>query len=369
MKYLRTNQNHPSRKQNPKKQPALALLGASALLFASNQAWSNSPLPCPENAPLVIGDYLLEDNPVVDGDTIRVKGMKQRLRLLGIDTEETYKKEENRQLADKDFVAYTKKMRGNAEKPVKMGTPLGEEAKTFAEHFFQGITQVRLERDDPQEIRGYYDRALAYVFVERDGSWVNYNVACVRAGMSPYFVKYGYSRRFHKAFLNAEQEAKKAKRGIWHPNKKHYPDYDERLAWWTRRADLIEAFEKNAKDKPNFISLTKENALCRIAHRVGEKVVLFGSVGDVYQTRSGIWRAYLYRKKGENFPLVFFEQNVLDASQIAKHAGEYIWVTGTVKKHVYKESKDSELQIVVTHPGQISATGTWVPGQAGKTNP
>ena len=56
----------------------------------------------------------------------------------------------------------------------------------------------------PGEIRDRYDRYLAYVFAEIDGKWVNYNVECVRAGMSPYFMKYGYSQRFHADFV-AEQ--------------------------------------------------------------------------------------------------------------------------------------------------------------------
>ena len=79
--------------------------------------------------------------------------------------------------------------------------------------FFEGADKVRLERDHPAEIRDAYQRYLAYVFVQKGGTWVNYNVESVRAGMGPYFPKYGNSRRFHDDFVKAQQEAMEAKRG------------------------------------------------------------------------------------------------------------------------------------------------------------
>ena len=57
-------------------------------------------------------------------------------------------------------------------------------------------------------------RYLAYVMVKKDGNWVNYNIECVRHGFSPYFVKYGRSRRFHREFLEAQKLARDAKLGI-----------------------------------------------------------------------------------------------------------------------------------------------------------
>ena len=73
-----------------------------------------------------------------------------------------------------------------------------------AEAWFKDVDVVRLERDDAQEIRDRYDRYLAYVFAKKHGTWTNYNVEAVRAGMSPYFPKYGTSRRFHAEFVAAE---------------------------------------------------------------------------------------------------------------------------------------------------------------------
>ncbi|MBV8758479.1 MAG: thermonuclease family protein, partial [Deltaproteobacteria bacterium] len=157
---------------------------------------------------LVIGDFKLVR--VVDGDTIRVDGLDNSLRLLGLDTEETFKHAKERRAYAAGWDSYVKGVRGDSPRPVKFATPMGDEAKAWAERFFAGVTTVRLERDDADEIRDRYKRYLAYVLVERDGQWLNYNVEAVRAGMAPYFPKYGRSRRYHDAFVKAEAEAKAA---------------------------------------------------------------------------------------------------------------------------------------------------------------
>src|SRR3569623_1422348 len=193
---------------------------------------------------LVIGEFPLVR--VVDGDTVRVKGLDSSLRLLGIDTEETFKHDKERRAYMKGFAAYAKDVRGASPRPAKFATPLGDEAKRWAEAWFKDVTTVRLERDDPHEIKDRYRRYLAYVRAEKHGKWVNYNVEAVRAGMSPYFPKYGRSRRFDRDFIAAEAEAKAAKRGIWAPGAEAYPDYPEREAWWTARGDFVAKFHDEA---------------------------------------------------------------------------------------------------------------------------
>ncbi|MBT8467202.1 MAG: thermonuclease family protein, partial [Deltaproteobacteria bacterium] len=164
---------------------------------------------------LLIGEYRLADDPVVDGDNIRVEGIDGSVRLLSLDTEERLRGRSDRPAASKDFERYLKAKRAGAARPQKFGTPMGEEAAKFAEVFFEGSGVVRLERDDSKETRGNFGRLLAYAFVKRDERWTNYSVECVRAGMSPYFTKYGYSLRFDDELTKAEAEAREAKRGIW----------------------------------------------------------------------------------------------------------------------------------------------------------
>ena len=50
-----------------------------------------------ETVSLELGEYPIDGaSSVLDGDTIRVKGLPASLRLLGIDTEETFKKDKER---------------------------------------------------------------------------------------------------------------------------------------------------------------------------------------------------------------------------------------------------------------------------------
>jgi len=247
---------------------------------------------------VVIGEFELQR--VVDGDTVRVRGLDSSLRLLGIDTEETFKHDKERRAYAKGFAAYAKEVRGTSPRPAKFATPLGDEAKKWAEAWFAGVTTVRLERDDPHEIKDRYRRYLAYVLAEKHGKWLNYNVEAVRAGMSPYFPKYGRSRRYDRDFIAAEAEAKAAKRGIWAPGAEAYPDYPEREAWWTARGDFVAKFHDEAARKPSksrvaMIDLTHDDAVAQLEANVGHDVVALGVVGEI--ERPG---ATPHRKRGHH---------------------------------------------------------------------
>src|SRR6185436_11845101 len=133
----------------------------------------------------------------------------------------------------------------------------------------------------------------------------NYNVECVRAGMSPYFSKYGYSRRFHAEFVAAQEEARKAERGIWAPGAQAYDDYPERLTWWDQRAEEIAAFEKQAEGRGDWIVLTRWDALKLLEERVGKEVVLLGAVSSVELGDRGPSKVKLSRRRGQDFSLIF----------------------------------------------------------------
>lgn len=300
---------------------------------------------------LVIGEFPLAK--VLDGDTIRVDGLDASLRLLGLDSEETFKYKADYRGYEKGWAVYLAEAQAKTKSPVKIATPLGDEAKKFAQHFFDGVRTVHLERDHPKEIRDFYNRYLTYVFVEKDGKRVNYNVECVRAGMSPYFSKYGYSRRYHGEFVAAQDEARKAQRGIWDPNKQHYPDYDRRLEWWNRRADYIEAFEREAADHKNWVVLTHWDSLARLESMLGREVVILASVGDIRQGQTGPTRVMLSRRRTGSFPLIFFDKEILAASQVEQAKGEFIRAHGVVAKYRNKYTNQDVLQIVVTMPEQV----------------
>lgn len=299
---------------------------------------------------LIIGEFRLPDNPVIDGDTIRVEGFEDSIRLLSLDTEEKFHGRAERLAASKDFAQYLKNRRGDAARPQKTGTPMGEEASKFAATFFEGVKTVRLERDDPKETHGYFGRPLAYAFVKKNGRWTSYNVESVRAGMSPYFTKYGYSRRFHNQLTHAEAEARNAKRGIWDPSAQGYGDYDERKAWWNARADFIRAFDHDANSRDDFIQLSHSDALVRLEEKLGSRAIVLSTVGEIKHFK-GLSRVSLEIRRDEVLPVIFFNRDVLHESGIEDFIGEPVTVRGTVER--YEKGHYRTLQIVVEDPEQV----------------
>ncbi|MFL5320674.1 MAG: thermonuclease family protein [Myxococcaceae bacterium] len=337
----------------------LAITGCSATRagrkYSKEEAAKN--LEHFEKTGLVIGEFPIDGaNAVIDGDTIRVKGLQSTLRLVCIDTEETFKHDfERKAYASQTFDQYVKGLRGTSPRPVKMATPNGDAAKHWAQGFFEGVTSVRLERDHPGEIRDYYGRYLAYVFVQKDGRWINYNLEAVRAGWAPYFTKYGQSRRFHEQFVEAQRTAQEAKLHIWSddPKEQHYPDYPERLEWWNGRGAQVAAFEKEAENDPSKIVLSRWDALYTLEKMQGKEVTVLGAVSDVKLGDKGPSVVKLSRSRGSDFAVIFWDKDVFLSSGAAKAKGEFIQVKGIASKYVDKKSGYEQLQMKVSLPGQV----------------
>lgn len=284
-----------------------------------------------ERVSLTLGIYdLAYPKAVTDGDTIKVEGLDATLRLLGIDTEETYKDQKDRYEAEIDFERYAKAKRGDSSRPAKYATPMGERAKEWAQEWFAGIYQVRLERDDHRRTRGYYGRHLVYVFAMKDGEWTNYNVEAVRAGMTPYFTKYGRSERFHDEFVKAQEEARAAKRGIWGDEVPHYPDYDERLVWWDKRAEQIARFRSEHAGKPDIIELGVDEDWERLSTFVGREVTVFGTVSDLRLDKGVPFIANMGHRRGQDFSIVAFDEGALTRLGLQRFDGSYVYVRGEV---------------------------------------
>lgn len=324
---------------------------------AAKEAHQATPQPADEpkagveKEGLLIGEYRLASQPVVDGDGLRVEGIDASVRLLSLDTEERIHSKASRAAIAKDFDGYLEKKRSGKPRPQKAGTPMGEAATDFAKAFFEGAETVRLERDDPKEIRGHYGRLLAYAFVKKDGRWTSYNVECVRAGMSPYFTKYGYSHRFHNQLSHAEAEAKGAQRGIWNPKAQSYRDYDERKAWWNARADFIRAFEHEANRRSDYILLSHSDAPERLEASLGKEVTVLSTVQRIKHFKK-LTRASLAMKRGQPLPIIFFDREAFEKSGIAGYVQEPVSVRGRVER--YEKGAYSTLQIVVDDPEQVT---------------
>jgi len=122
----------------------------------------------------------------VDGDTVVVahNGKEEKIRLLCIDTPESVHPDK------------------------KQNIPMGKIASDFTSHRLMG-KYVDLEFGP--ELRDRYGRLLAYVVVGGE----NFNIEIVRQGLSPYYTKYGSSRKYDRDFREAEKLARKNKMNIW----------------------------------------------------------------------------------------------------------------------------------------------------------
>lgn len=332
-----------------------------ALVLGTALALSLRPLPLgaeegpeapPQRTPSawVLGLSRVGADAVVDGDTLRLLDGGPTVRVLALDTEEVFKDDADRVAAATDFVAYAREKRGGSKVPVKFATPAGEAAKAFVLHLFEGVTAVRLERD---EVLGHeidpYGRRLAHVFLLRAGSESNLAAEVIRAGHSPYFTKYGRSVRFHDEFTALEREAQEARRGMWaQDGPDHYPDYGERRAWWERRAAQVERWRALA-GRPDHVTLGAADADTRLATLLGQPVVVFGLFDRELPTGSPDRRVLLLAHRPQRgLPLVFFAPEVAARLDPDALATRYVTVRGSLSTFRGRP------QIVVEAASQVS---------------
>ena len=315
-------------------------------------AEEGAPAAATKKDPLVIGTYPVTPDGVVDGDTIRTTGAKNSIRILALDTEEVFRNEQDRKDAAADFDAYARAKRGDEPRPVKYGTPAGEAAKAHARALLKDVKQVRLEKDAVEApTHGSYGRILAHVILLKpDGSEVNFTEAMIRAGHTPYFFKYGGSKRFGERFQRAEKEAREAKRGIWSDEgPRHYPDYPERFAWWKERLAQLEHWKSHGAKQPEHVTLGSEEANKRLLACVGKKVTVFGAMRQVVQTRAKDRHVILLSHVGRNsFGLVVFDDEVLKAIDMKAITGMYVVAEGTIS--LYKPGRP---QMVIEKATQV----------------
>ena len=124
---------------------------------------------------------------ITDGDTlrIRIEGIEERVRLIGIDTPET-------------------RGRGGLREC------FGAEATARLKSLLPPGTAVRLERD--AEARDRYERLLAYVYRADDDLFVN--MAMARDGYAAALT-FPPNVTYAEQFRDAAADAREAGRGLW----------------------------------------------------------------------------------------------------------------------------------------------------------
>jgi|AntAceMinimDraft_6_1070360.scaffolds.fasta_scaffold07959_2 micrococcal nuclease len=163
------------------RKPFLILVIGIFIILVREYEWNqiiNTPPEITGNAELIR---------IVDGDTliVRLNGIDERVRIIGIDTPES----------------------------VKPNSPVECFASETSDHMKQllnNINSVRVETDPTQDTRDRYGRLLAHIFVGN----VNIGNQMVYDGYAyeyTYREPYLYQREYRKA----QRAARSAKNGLW----------------------------------------------------------------------------------------------------------------------------------------------------------
>ena len=299
--------------------------------------------PPPE---LDLGTYAIRPEHVTDGDSLRLPEVGA-VRVLGIDCEEVFRSPADRIASERDFGAYARARRSSSPVPVKYPTPAGEAAGDAARALVATAERVRLERDDVNASDlDTHGRTLAHVVLLAAEGEILLAEALIAAGHSPYFVKYGRSRRFHRRLERAEQVARTRRRGIWSGDgPHHYPDYEERLAWWHARGDQVDRW-RGLPDDPGHVTLEDTAAEARLRALVGQEATVFGLLQD--RKAEGRPRIlWLRHRPRRDFAVVCFDLAVWDGLDHGALDRLYVTVTGRVT--LYRDRP----QILVEHATQV----------------
>lgn len=246
---------------------------------------------------------------VVDGDTadVLVRGKTERLRLLAIDTEESW------------------------PSPGKPVTPFGLETSKWAKGFLASEEPCWVEYGP--ERRDVYDRLLAYLWRQEGKTWTMYNLQSVERGYSPYFSKYGYSEKHHERFVAAEKRAQKANKGIWDPSNEadlrgKYLGEGGLRPWWDERAESLKAWAAIGAKRRDIIDTRTRWDEARA--KSGARVTLFTSIRQPDES-GGRWVGKCEGKLYEPLEILAKDGDTEIEKALRASVGKYRYFTGVVE--------------------------------------
>lgn len=290
---------------------------------------------------------------VIDGDTIkvRIEDEQESIRLACLDAEES---------------------RHGGSKPVTNAGRLASQwAKAYFETGDQGIpiadVRIDLEFDtnDPLQVclrkhRGNYGRLICYVY--KAGHSENLNVRMVREGWSPYFVKYGRSRLYHRELLEAEAAAQSSGLGIWNPatnaggNRREYASL---LPWWCLRDTVVQDY-RDAGRQAGVLSVRLDYEDIVEAARLGQHLTVLCDLQAGVHKWPGNGALIYAGSKFQKFNLWIPDRDSEAAQAIlrlidiryARAGRSYVYVSGAGS--LYPPSGDGKPQVVLTKVAQLA---------------
>ena len=290
---------------------------------------------------------------VIDGDTIKIllENEQESIRFTCLDTEES---------------------QHGSDKPV---TKAGLLASKWAKQYFgadaQGVPpgdiRVNLEFDsnDPVPLclhkhRDNYGRLLCYVY--KAGDPENSNVRIVREGWSPYFVKYGRSRLYHRLFMAAEAEAQAKHLAIWNPATNAggpHRDYTILIPWWHLRDSVVQDY-RTLGLQAGALSVRLNYADLLEAARLGSEVTVFCDLQSGINQWAGNGALIYAGSTVQKFNLWIPDRDSASAQAIlrlieTRYAGSgrgYVYVSGSAS--LYPPHAEGKPQIVITDVNQLA---------------
>ena len=290
---------------------------------------------------------------VVDGDTIKIllNNKEESIRFVCLDTEES--------------------QRGGS-KPI---TNAGILASKWAKEYFgtneqeipNGDVRVDLEfdTDDPVEVclrkhRGNYGRLICYVY--KAGESENSNLRIVREGWSPYFVKYGRSRLYHRQFMEAEAYAQSKGLAIWNPDTNaggNRRDYTTLIPWWHLRDSVVQDY-RYAGSQAGVLSVRLDYEEIVVAAQAGKEITVFCDLQGGINKWPGNGALIYAGSKSHKFNLWIPDRDSAAAQTIlrlietryANSGRGYVYVSG--KASLYPPNTDGKPQIVLTDVNQLA---------------
>jgi micrococcal nuclease len=158
--------------------------------FTNDSTGNDTPLASKQHSPLKEGIWNVVH--IADGDTFDVvddSGNKHRIRLVGANTPETVK----------------------PNHPIE---PFGPEASAFTKKIIaESNNRVRIGYDGDQIDK--YGRTLAMVYPQMPDGEVFLNELLIREGLAKAELQYRFSKGMKERFRQAEDEAKRQRKGIW----------------------------------------------------------------------------------------------------------------------------------------------------------
>jgi micrococcal nuclease len=291
---------------------------------------------------------------VIDGDTIKIllDNEQESIRFVCLDTEES---------------------QHGGDKPItNAGILASKWAKQYFEANEQGIPngdiRVNLEFDtnDPVQIclvkhRDNYGRLLCYVY--KAGEQENSNVRIVREGWSPYFIKYGRSRLYHRQFIEAESDAQAKGLGIWNPATNagsNRRDYTTLIPWWHLRDSVVQDY-RYLGIQAGVLSVRLDYDNLIEAAKAGSEVTVFCDLQSGINKWTGNGALIYAGSKFQKFNLWIPDKDSaaaqiilrLIATRYANSSRGYVYVSGNTSLYP-PNNVDGKPQIVITDANQLA---------------